>query len=85
MGPYPGVLLGGEGRVHGEIYRVTPAVEAQLDHLEGVAPDDSGEYRKRELTVMSGTREFVCLVYEIDPERIRGMPVIRSGDWFARG
>lgn len=83
LGSYPGAVLGGTARVVGEIYAITSALEAQLDLLEEVKPDDSGEYIKREVKVQAGAEELVCLVYEIHPKRIVGRPVIASGDWLA--
>jgi gamma-glutamylcyclotransferase (GGCT)/AIG2-like uncharacterized protein YtfP len=83
LGAYPGALLGGSGRVHGEIYRIDAALEARLDRLEEVMPDDSGEYRKRERVIEAEGRRWSCLVYEIHPDRIAGRAVIESGDWFA--
>ena len=83
LGSYPGAVLGGAARVVGEIYAITSALEAQLDLLEEVEPDDSGEYIKREVKVQAGAEELVCLVYEIHPKRIVGRPVIASGDWLA--
>ena len=84
LGAYPGAVLGGSGEVSGEIYRITPAIEAQLDVLEEVEPDGSGEYIKREVLVEpeAGGERLPCLVYEIHPERISGRSVIASGDWF---
>jgi gamma-glutamylcyclotransferase (GGCT)/AIG2-like uncharacterized protein YtfP len=83
LGAYPGVVLGGAGRVKGEVYRIEPAVEAALDLLEEVAQDDSGEYIKREVRVALGAQWLDCLVYEIHPTRIAGHPVIAGGDWIA--
>jgi gamma-glutamylcyclotransferase (GGCT)/AIG2-like uncharacterized protein YtfP len=80
---YPGVVLGGEGRVRGEVYVVEPAVEAALDVLEEVADDDTGEYIKRLVRVEVGGQWLDCLVYEIHPTRIAGRRVIESGDWIA--
>jgi gamma-glutamylcyclotransferase (GGCT)/AIG2-like uncharacterized protein YtfP len=85
LGAYPGAVLGGEGVLLGEVYRITPEVETALDLLEEVTDDDSGEYIKRECEVMVGGQTVACLVYEIHPERLAGRPVIHSGDWFARG
>ncbi len=85
LGAYPGAVLGGEGSIRGEVYRITPEVEAALDLLEGVAADGSGEYLKRELDVMVGPQQVMCLVYEIHPGRIEGRTAIDSGDWLARG
>jgi len=84
LGPYPGATLGGASMLVGEVYRVGPALEAQLDQLEEVQPDDEGEYRKRDVVVQVGGRMLGCLVYEIHPRRIVGRPVIGSGDWFKR-
>jgi len=84
LGAYPGCVLGGSHLVRGEIYAVTPAVEAALDRLEEVGPDDSGEYMRREVDVLSDAGPVRCLVYEIHPSRIAGRPVIASGNWFVR-
>jgi gamma-glutamylcyclotransferase (GGCT)/AIG2-like uncharacterized protein YtfP len=83
LGAYPGVVLGGEGRVKGEVYVVEPVVEAALDVLEEVADDDTGEYIKRLVRVEVGGQWLDCLVYEIHPTRIAGRRVIESGDWIA--
>ena len=84
LGPYPGAVLGGEGRVRGEIYCIAPELERQLDRLEEVRPDDSGEYIKREVQVRVAGALLACLVYEIHPDRIAGRVAIGSGDWFLR-
>ncbi|WP_432731112.1 gamma-glutamylcyclotransferase family protein [Variovorax sp. W6] len=83
LGAYPGIVLGGEGRVRGEVYAIESTVEAALDVLEEVADDDSGEYIKRRVRVDVGGQWFDCLVYEIHPTRIAGRKVIESGDWIA--
>ena len=84
LGAYPGATLGGNARLRGEIYRIEPALEAQLDRLEEVLPDDQGEYLKRQVAVRVGAQSFDCLVYEINPRRLAGHAVIASGDWFRR-
>ncbi|MES2364039.1 MAG: gamma-glutamylcyclotransferase family protein [Pseudomonadota bacterium] len=91
LGVYPGILLGGEGLVHGEVYRISPALERQLDEIEEVWPQQTGEYARREVEVrleppqacVAGIESGVvaCLVYEIAPRRAQGKPVIASGDW----
>ena len=83
LGPYPGMVLGGPFDVRGEVYSITPRVEAALDELEAVADDDSGEYIKREIEVAVDGRTLPCLVYEIHPARIADRAVIASGDWLA--
>ncbi|WP_307635499.1 gamma-glutamylcyclotransferase family protein [Variovorax boronicumulans] len=83
LGAYPGVVLGGAEHVKGEVYRIAPEVERELDRLEEVADDDSGEYIRRRVRVAVGTQSIDCLVYEIHPTRIAGRHVIDSGDWIA--
>ena len=84
LGTYPGAVLGGDGCIQGEVYRITAEVERELDVLEEVNDDDTGEYLKRERTVRSRGASWECLVYEIQPDRVVGMPVIASGDWMQK-
>lgn len=84
LGAYPGARLDGAGTIHGEIYRITQEVEDELDVLEEVQSDGSGEYVKRELRVTGRDGGWQCLVYEIQAERVRDAPVIASGDWLCR-
>ncbi|HYW58035.1 MAG TPA: gamma-glutamylcyclotransferase family protein [Polaromonas sp.] len=87
LGPYPGIVLGGAGRVVGEVYEVSLELERVLDEIEEVWPQQTGEYQKREVTVqgvesrVSDSQELHCFVYEISTNRIQGCPVIASGDW----
>jgi gamma-glutamylcyclotransferase (GGCT)/AIG2-like uncharacterized protein YtfP len=85
LGAYPGAVLGGNGRVLGEVYRITPLLEAQLDVLEEVAADGTGEYIKRECQVEGAGVPLWCLVYEIHPARITGRAAIAGGDWLSCG
>ena len=80
---YPGLTLGGEEAVMvvGEVYLVTPALEAILDGIEQVVPGPDSEYFKREVEVEVQGRSIPCLVYEINPARVRGKQVIGHGDW----
>ena len=91
---YPGLRLGGLQSVQGEVYRITPELEHQLDEIEHVAPVPTGEYIRREVTVrvlgesglVAGDAVAInCLIYEIAEERVVGMRVIASGDWLQRG
>lgn len=84
LGAYPGAVLHTSHRLVGEVYRITAAVEADLDELEEVRPDGTGEYLKRECMVDVGGQRLACLIYEIHPERLRRRAVISSGDWFKR-
>ena len=74
LGSYPGVRLGGSGWVQGEVYQITPELERQLDEIEEVWPQQSGEYVKREVVVevvvevevevvQSARQALTCLVY----------------------
>ena len=84
LGSYPGLVLGGTGVVHGEVYAVSPELERVLDEIEEVWPQQTGEYTKREVVVQLDTippRELLCVLYEISLERTRGRPVIAGGDW----
>jgi gamma-glutamylcyclotransferase (GGCT)/AIG2-like uncharacterized protein YtfP len=80
---YPGLTLGGEQAVtvFGEVYRITPELEAVLDAIEQVAPDADSEYFKREVEIATEGDRVTCLVYEINPARVRGKQVIGNGDW----
>ena len=97
LGPYPGMRLvaGCEDMVRGEVYGISAELERQLDEIEEVWPQQSGEYAKREVVLSldqlslhpavfnagKGLAQLSCLVYEIAQERSRGRPVIASGDW----
>lgn len=67
---YPGLILGGESLVKGELYQVSPELLAELDAFEGIG--QTGEYRR----VKVG--DF--WVYEW-LKGTEGYEMIRSGDW----
>lgn len=81
LGSYPGLRLGGEQWVQGEVYQITPELERQLDEIEEVWPQQTGEYERREVAVRWTGSELTCLVYEIAELRTKGRGVIESGDW----
>ena len=80
---YPGLTLGGEEAVTvvGEVYRIEPALEEVLDGIEQIVPGADSEYFKREIAISVDGRAVDCLVYEINPARVRGRQVIGHGDW----
>lgn len=82
---YPGLALGGEEAVTvvGEVYEITPQLEQLLDQIEQIVPGESSEYFKRERAVDVQGRQVQCLVYEINPQRVRGRRGIGHGDWIA--
>lgn len=81
LGAYPGVLLGGNRCVVGEVYAITPALEAVLDGIEGVQGNPADEYIRREVTVQVAGQSLQCLVYEINPQHVVAAPEIPHGDW----
>jgi gamma-glutamylcyclotransferase (GGCT)/AIG2-like uncharacterized protein YtfP len=80
---YPGLTLGGKEAVTvvGEVYRITPELEAILDAIEQIAPGDDSEYFKREVEIAMEHERVSCLLYEINPARVRGKQPIGHGDW----
>jgi gamma-glutamylcyclotransferase (GGCT)/AIG2-like uncharacterized protein YtfP len=81
LGGYPGVTLGGDSVVVGEVYAVSPALEAKLDAIEAEYPAQPDEYVKRDIAVVIQGQTLSCCVYEISPAYTQGKPVIASGDW----
>ncbi len=51
LGAYPGVRLEGGQWVYGEVYRIAPELERQLDAIEEVWPQQTGEYTRQEVAV----------------------------------
>jgi gamma-glutamylcyclotransferase (GGCT)/AIG2-like uncharacterized protein YtfP len=80
---YPGLRLGGEEAVTvvGEVYRITPALEAVLDEIEQIGPGADSEYFKRDVDITVDGRAIPCLLYEINPARVQGRQAIGHGDW----
>jgi gamma-glutamylcyclotransferase (GGCT)/AIG2-like uncharacterized protein YtfP len=80
---YPGLALGGAEAVTvvGEVYRITPQLEAVLDAIEQIVPGPDSEYFKREIDVAVEGRAVRCLVYEINAARVQGRQAIAHGDW----
>jgi gamma-glutamylcyclotransferase (GGCT)/AIG2-like uncharacterized protein YtfP len=80
---YPGLTLGGEEAVTvvGEVYRISADLEVVLDAIEQIVPGADSEYFKREVDVFVDGRPLHCLLYEINPARVRGKQAIGHGDW----
>ncbi|MES2911825.1 MAG: gamma-glutamylcyclotransferase family protein [Pseudomonadota bacterium] len=89
LGSYPGIVLGGQGTVRGEVYRISAELERTLDEIEEVWPQQTGEYAKREVLVRlqadgrqgSASHTASCLVYEIAAAQTLGKALIESGSW----
>ncbi len=95
FGAYPGVILGKpaacrgsaegaqgwKGQILGEVYAIELALEAKLDEIEMIYPQQRDEYFKRDIQVTVGGQQLDCIVYEINPAYLTNRPVIGSGDW----
>ena len=92
LGAYPGVILaqpcleqtGQQSQTRqivGEVYLISAALEAKLDEIEMIYPQQRDEYFKREIQVTVAGRRIDCIVYEINPAYVVGKPVIESGNW----
>ena len=80
-GWYPGMRLGGEQSVLGEVYQVSAQLLAQLDELEEVAPVPSGEYQRIQMEVECAGQKLVCYIYELSEHCAAQSTVIEEGDW----
>ena len=80
---YPGLALGGDQAVTvvGEVYEVTPQLEAVLDEIECVTEGSDSEYFKRDLSIAVDGRPVPCFLYEINPKFIAGKEPMGHGDW----
>jgi gamma-glutamylcyclotransferase (GGCT)/AIG2-like uncharacterized protein YtfP len=81
LGRYPGVTLGGDGAVAGEVYAITPELERVLDEIEELYPQQSDEYFKRVVSVEVAGQQLACIVYEINPRYVVAARPIVGGDW----
>ena len=84
LGSYPGMRLGGGNWVQGEIYQITSELERQLDVIEEVWPQQTGEYVKRVVVVQYAGAALTCLIYEVGEAHAKGKVIITSGDWIER-
>lgn len=71
---YPGVVLGGQNKVIGEVYLVPEEIMPELDAYEG------SEYTKKVVKVESGSVCFDAVVWEYNRD-ISALEIIPSGDW----
>ena len=89
LGAYPGVILAqppvdhkvAVGLIIGEVYAIQPALEAKLDEIEMIYPQQRDEYFKRQIQVIVGGQRLDCIVYEINLAYVENKPLIGSGDW----
>ena len=86
LGWYPGLTLNGTQTVVAEVYPMSAALEQAMDRIEGLWPEDMGEYTKRLLTlpvalVQGGQQMMTVLVYEALPATVGTAPVLDVSDW----
>lgn len=86
LGWYPGLILQGTQTVLAEVYPMDDALEQSMDRIEGLWPEDLGEYRKRILSLpvmlaSGGQQPVTLLVYEALPATVRKVPEILASDW----
>lgn len=74
FGEYPGLLRGGGGRVHGELYAVPDALVPELDLYE----DHPDLFERTEIALADGSRAEAYLVSE---RLAAGRPRVASGSW----
>jgi gamma-glutamylcyclotransferase (GGCT)/AIG2-like uncharacterized protein YtfP len=77
LGPFPGLVAGGEHAIVGEVYAVDDATLAALDRLE----DHPRFYQRVSIVLADDT---AVETYVLTPEQVAGHPVIASGSWRAR-
>lgn len=78
---YPALVEDDEGRVYGEVYRVTDEVLARLDELEGYfGPGRKNEYDRVIHTVHGDKGTWKAYVY-VYGRLQKHMPEIAEGDW----
>ena len=81
LGGYPGVTLGGDKDIVGEVYAVSHQLAQWLDTIESEYPEQPDAYAKRFTTVVVDGLSLSCFMDEINPAYTVGKPVIASGDW----
>ena len=80
---YPALMLGGETPVTvlGEVYEIVAELEVLLDEIEQIVPGGDSEYFKRNLMIEVDGQLLECLVYEVNPKKVRGLKPLGYGDW----
>ncbi len=82
VGRYPG-LVHGEGRVAGEVYRVTDAQLARLDQVEDMVPGDrtASQYWRERVTVLEGPLAGQQVWTYVYNRPVDGITPIADGDY----
>ena len=77
---YPGISVGGDKKVIGEVYQITSKLEKILDKIEGIGVHD--DYMKSTVTALVNGTQIECLVYEMNGKHKIIDNLIETGDWF---
>jgi len=79
---YPGLVLGGEQAVKGEVYEVSPELMKELDKFEGIGLEDNrnGEYHRVRAEVTLQGQPIEVWIYEW-LKGIEDHQPVESGDW----
>ena len=77
LGPYPGLVNGGNTAVKGELYELAEEHLLALDEFE----EHPDLYRRDTLFLASGRR---AVTYFLNEQHARGAPVIPNGNWRLR-
>jgi gamma-glutamylcyclotransferase (GGCT)/AIG2-like uncharacterized protein YtfP len=83
LGDYPGLVAGGTGIVHGELYAdPSPRLLEELDEYELYDPSSpaTSEFVRTRVTTLDHGVEAWVYAYNSD---VSGIPMITSGDWKA--
>jgi gamma-glutamylcyclotransferase (GGCT)/AIG2-like uncharacterized protein YtfP len=88
MGSFPGIVLGGEKTVHGELhlYEDFAQVVRRMDYIEGYRKrnDPRNLYHKNVIEVKTGDGKTIkALVYTLNTDRtgVEGRALIEDGIW----
>ena len=77
LGGFPGMVIGGNGEVIGEVYDICAFTRSRLDQLEG-----HPQFYKRHIIKLQGGEAVEA--YILAEEFTRGRSIIRSGNWRER-
>ncbi len=83
---YPGLVLGDEGLVKGEVYEIGPELLKELDEFEGVGSGDerNSEYHRIRARVTLNGEPTEVWIYEW-LKGTEGYRIVESGDWLGPG